>query len=155
MQEIKAGGRRVLVPARHFPKEECFENGGLGWTAIATRITRGAARVTFVSARDPRGRPYAPVKMEISALEVHPEDPQPLPRPRNAELVLVPERHFPKETCFENGGRGWTAYAVPIARGAAQVTFVHARDSRGRPFAPVKMQLCSLRFGETAHMVPL
>ena len=89
------------------------------------------------------------MKMEISALEVHPEDPQPLPRPRNAELVLVP-----KETCFENGGRGWTAYAVPIARGAAQVTFVHARDSRGRPFAPV-MQLCSLRFGETAHMVPL
>jgi hypothetical protein len=54
--------------------------------------------------------------------------------------VLVPARCFPHERCNENDGTAWSAYATSISRKVARVTFAHARDAKGRPYATIDMQ---------------
>ena len=61
--------------------------------------------------------------------------------------VMVPASLFPEETCEENGGEGWTATTSPHRKGTLKVTFTHAKDEDGMPFAPVYLQ--------SACMVPL
>ena len=58
----------VIVPASCFPKEECKENGGKGWSATVTPAAKGQVRVTFTHARDEAGRRFASVAMRASAL---------------------------------------------------------------------------------------
>ena len=63
-----AGAMHVLVPAGCFPHEVCAENGGEGWDATAVPRSRGAASVTFQTARDSSGLPFRPILMQRSAL---------------------------------------------------------------------------------------
>ena len=67
-----AGAMHVLVPAGCFPHEVCAENGGEGWDATAVPRSRGAASVTFQTARDSSGLPFRPILMQRSALRTLP-----------------------------------------------------------------------------------
>ena len=62
--------------------------------------------------------------------------------------AIVPASCFPNEECNENGGRGWSATAVPTAKGQVRVTFTHARDEAGRRFASVAMRASALTYVE-------
>ena len=98
-----------------------------------------ASRVVREKAQGPRGGRGANSTRPPSAVTRDP------PKPQGAESVMVPAHCFPNETCTENDGRGWTAYATKEGRGAARITFAHAKDAKGRCFAPIRMQRCSLR----------
>ena len=59
--------------------------------------------------------------------------------------VIVPRAVYPTEPCEENGGDGWSATAVPHARGTSKVSFTYARDEGGTPFGDVYLQSACLR----------
>ena len=58
----------MLAPASLWPNERCAENDGLGWTVAPLHTDRNHSVVTFVHARDPRGRPYAPLRVSRDLL---------------------------------------------------------------------------------------
>ena len=68
-----AVGRRVLVPARLWPKYSCTEHGGEGWEGVISkmRTTRtepnGSALVDFV-ARKRSGVKWVPAWLALSDL---------------------------------------------------------------------------------------
>ena len=60
--------------------------------------------------------------------------------PSDQTPVMVPRAVYPTEVCGENGGEGWSATAAPHKRGTSKVSFSHARDATGAPFADVYLK---------------
>jgi len=55
--------------------------------------------------------------------------------------VIIPRDTWPRETCTENAGRGWTARILACARGVATLRFEHCTTARGIPYQEVKLQV--------------
>ena len=72
-----------------------------------------------------------------------PPSPAAPPSPTSADSlpdrVLIPAAVYPKETCTENGGEGWTAILLSASKHTFKLAFPNARDDTGAPFAPVRL----------------
>ena len=63
------------------------------------------------------------------------------PKPRSTQQVLVPAVLYPSyEEVHEFGGRGWLGNITSSTKEFARIEYVHAQDSRGVPFEPVRLR---------------
>mgnify|MGYP003337581078 CR=1 FL=1 len=69
-------------------------------------------------------------------------------RPAAGTCVVVLAATWPDCKCDELSGTGWLAKVVSAGRpqaGAADISFLYARDERGRKFEDVRLRLGDLR----------
>ena len=62
-------GRHVLIPSGLLPERRCSERDGRGWRAFVVRLVGEEARLSFVFARAPSGRPEEDVTLPLEVLE--------------------------------------------------------------------------------------
>ena len=121
-----------LSPARRLDEQRVFEDAFAA--SIATPRDDPPQQPAVPNRPTPSPRPQAP-----------PLDLRPLSAASPGLEVVVPAELWPRHTCTENGGAGWSAVTTSLTSVTAVVHFTLATTRDGRPYADHRLTLRDLR----------